>query len=146
MLQKSTATSPLEAEAKAIQMALSWAVNSRGTHICVGDHVVFIDAANKGLCSAAGIVITNSEGMVVEAFSAHCQTLVLEINSRKASDWKLTTVFRHVLMGLDHLPESTITWIPRSRNEMAHRLSKLAFNFSLFGFLNVKELAPLVSN
>ncbi|KAF4398554.1 hypothetical protein G4B88_013643 [Cannabis sativa] len=112
----------------------------------LGDHVVFIDAANKGLCSAAGIVITNSEGMVVEAFSAHCQTLVLEINSRKASDWKLTTVFRHVLMGLDHLPESTITWIPRSRNEMAHRLSKLAFNFSLFGFLNVKELAPLVSN
>uniref|UniRef100_A0A803PPK5 RNase H type-1 domain-containing protein n=1 Tax=Cannabis sativa TaxID=3483 RepID=A0A803PPK5_CANSA len=34
-----------------------------------GDHVVFIDAATKGLSSAAGIVITNSEGKVVEAFS-----------------------------------------------------------------------------
>uniref|UniRef100_A0A803NS54 RNase H type-1 domain-containing protein n=1 Tax=Cannabis sativa TaxID=3483 RepID=A0A803NS54_CANSA len=124
-----------------------------------GDHVVFIDAANKGLCSTAGIVITNSEGMVVEVFSVRfeakfplkaeswalfhhcrihdwsnvnfvsdCQISVLGIKSHKVPDWTTAAVFGHMLTGLDHLPELAITWIPRSRNEMAHRLSCLVFS------------------
>ncbi|KAF4380426.1 hypothetical protein F8388_024719 [Cannabis sativa] len=122
-----------------------------------GDHVVFIDATSKGLefCfpleAETWALLHAVQRCILHDlsnvnFASDCQTLVLGINSQKAPDWKLASVFDHVLAGLALLPELSVTWIPRLRNEMAHRLPKLTFNFLLFGFFNVEELALLVSN
>ncbi|XP_060965319.1 uncharacterized protein LOC133034282 [Cannabis sativa] len=129
-----------------------------------GDFVVFVDVACKDLRSAAGIIITNSDSVLVEAFSVDleanspleaeawallhavqrcilhvnfaldCQSFVHGIKSRKTPDWKAAGVFALVLDGLDRIPLASVTWIPRSRNEMAHRLAKWSFNSYHFGF------------
>uniref|UniRef100_A0A803NMF8 Reverse transcriptase n=1 Tax=Cannabis sativa TaxID=3483 RepID=A0A803NMF8_CANSA len=145
----------------------------------LGDFVVYVDAACKDLRSAAGIITTNSNSALVEAFSValqakspleaeawallhavhrcvrlgrhnvnfvlDCQSLVYGIKQRKTPDWKMAAVFELLLDGLDRIPLASVSWIPRSRNEIAHRLAKWSFNSSLFGFFTAEELAPLVA-
>uniref|UniRef100_A0A803QF76 RNase H type-1 domain-containing protein n=1 Tax=Cannabis sativa TaxID=3483 RepID=A0A803QF76_CANSA len=65
----------------AADLALAWAAQSDVGHslnalndfLLHGDHVVFVKAASKGLCSATVIVITDSDGVVVEAFSVRLE-------------------------------------------------------------------------
>ncbi|KAF4357579.1 hypothetical protein G4B88_024109 [Cannabis sativa] len=78
-------------------------------------------------------------------FAVDCQPLVYGVKSRKTPDWRAAGVFAQLLDGLDRIPSASISWIPRSRNEMAHKLAKWSFNSYHFGFFNAEELAPLVA-
>uniref|UniRef100_A0A803NXP6 RNase H type-1 domain-containing protein n=1 Tax=Cannabis sativa TaxID=3483 RepID=A0A803NXP6_CANSA len=78
-------------------------------------------------------------------FAVDCQPLVQGIKSRKTLDWRVAGVFARILDSLDRIPSATVSWIPRSGNEKAHKLAKRSFNSYRFGFFNAEELAPLVA-
>uniref|UniRef100_A0A803QC15 Reverse transcriptase zinc-binding domain-containing protein n=1 Tax=Cannabis sativa TaxID=3483 RepID=A0A803QC15_CANSA len=119
------------------------------TEIYTGNLVLLVDAAFKDMHVAAGIVASVSEGMVLEALAvviaSDCQLLVHGLHAQRAPDWRLADSFWALVELLDDLPEVQIVWTPRAGVQVAHNLAQWAFGNSFSGFLNAKDLVPIVA-